>query len=186
MTQWHTSYWVVTLVMVLLAAPAINRLRGMGISGSRIYASVLFGLLSWWVFLNWQWGLAAGLGFLFWGAFSWGRWFDLGRLPDNWNRDPNDISTFDKTIEKLSFGSDYMAMFARHAFGILPIGVALGYFCGLPWLGVIPAFAALVVLAYEIGWRASEKHAIEVAEGLTGLVWGALLIIVKLYCYHGG
>jgi hypothetical protein len=175
--------WVIAGVTLVLAG-ALNRLRGHGISGSRIYASIGMGLLAGVLFFDWRPGVAAALAFLFWGAFSWGRWFDLERMPDGWNRDPDEMSTFDMLIEKVSFGSDYVAMFVRHAFGILPAGVLLGWWCGWEWLAVIPLFGALVVLCYEIGWQVSDTWAIEIAEVLTGIVWGGLLLAVYFLCDH--
>jgi hypothetical protein len=174
--------WAVILG-ALLASAAINRFRGMGVSGSRLYASGLFGLLTGLVLWDWRAGIAAALCFLFWGAFSWGRWFDLGRLPDDWNREEGEMSSFDKVIEAVSFDNDHLALLARHAFGILPAALLLGWWCGWEWLAVIPAFAALVVGCYEIAWQVTKSKTIEVAEVLTGLVWGGLLLAVLFWCW---
>jgi hypothetical protein len=175
--------WAIAGVTLLVAA-GLNRLRGHGISGSRVYASIGMGILAGILFFDWPPALAVATAFLFWAAFSWGRWFDLERMPDGWNRDPDELSTFDMLVEKVSFGSDHMALFVRHVVGILPLGVLLGYWCGWEWLAVIPVFAALVVAAYEIAWQVSETWAIEIAEVLTGLVWGALLLAVYFLCDH--
>lgn len=167
----------------LAAAGAINRLRGHGISGSKWYASGAFGLVAGLLFWDWRWGLAAGLCFLFWGAFSWGRWFDLGRLPEDHNREGQKKSTFDSTIEMMAFDSDYVALWIRHAFGIAPAAGLLAWWCDhVFWLLVIPIFATLVVLCYEIGWRVTKSKVIEVAEVLAGLVWGGLLLAAWNWC----
>ena len=174
--------YLVAAAAVLVSA-GINRLRGMGISGSRVYASVAFGVLAGLLALDWRWGVAVGLGFLHWGAYSWGRWFDMDSLPVGWNREGDEPSTFEKAIESISFGSKRLAMFWRMAFGILPIGMALSWVCGWGWLLAIPVFAFFGALAYQIAvWIRKGKDFIPLAEILTGVVWGILLVLAVYFC----
>jgi hypothetical protein len=171
--------------LVIAASGAVNRFRGSGLveGFGKAGAAIMFGLLALLLFWPlWQWAVAAGLCYLFWAIWGWGRWFDLGRLPEDWNRQGEKVSTFDKTINMLSFDNDYIALFIRHAFGMLPAGILLAWQCGFNWLVVIPVFSAAAVACYEIGWRITDKRPIEWAEVLVGLVWGILLVSVFHIC----
>jgi len=171
--------------VIIAASGAVNRFRGSGLveGFGKGGAAIMFGGLALWLFWpNWPWAVAAGICYLFWAIWGWGRWFDLERLPEDWNRTDGDISTFDMIINTLGLGNDYLALFIRHAWGMVPAGLLLGWFCGPAWLQVIPAFAVAAVGCYEIGWRITDKRPIEVAEVLVGLVWGILLVSVFHLC----
>ena len=90
----------------------------------------------------------------------WGRWFDLGRHPDDFvTRDP---IWMERLINKLP--NDHVRFLARHYIFMIPAIVLISpIFIFLP---------PLIVLAYEIGWKYSESNAIRTGEGITGLLWG--------------
>src|SRR4051812_41918117 len=99
-----THNLLITFVFAVMACPAINRLRGSGImeaqglSRSLYWAALAFGLLAFVLAWDWRFGLAAGLCYAFWGVFGWGRWIDLGRLPEGWNRPDMEPTSFERII----------------------------------------------------------------------------------------
>jgi len=129
------------------------------------------------------WAAAAfGLAYLIWGTPGWGRWFDLGRMPKDFNREGIEPSPLEVFINMISFGSDHVALFFRHFLMIVPGLLILGYSLNQVNLVAISVlFGAWVVLSYEIGWQVQENvnkriNPILIGELLTGAVWGAMLL----------
>lgn len=186
------------LIAVLLAL--LNRVRGddRWMRGARIhpqqelgpklipgrpifFVAPLYALLASAVMPSALAALSFGAAFLFWGLFAWGRWFDLGRMPDNFAREGVEPDPFESFIDMISFGSDHVALFFRHYLMILPGLLILGFALdnvNLAYLSL--PFAVAAVLAYELGWQAKERideefNPILIGEVLTGLLWAALL-----------
>lgn len=119
------------------------------------------------------WG---GLAYLLWGVWPHGRWFDLGRHPDGYNRDGIEPTIFELAIGALSFGSDHVALFLRHLM-VLPGIILLFLGANFLWpLALSVAFAAIVVAIYEAAWRFIPTYPIPVAEAATGALWGLLIL----------
>lgn len=98
---------------------------------------------------------------------AWGRWFDLGRLPDDFvTRNPNWL---EKIIGKLP--NDHLRFLVRHYLFMIPAIILISpIFIFLP---------PLIVLAYEIGWRYhGTGKAIRTGEAITGSLWGLFFAIV--------
>lgn len=91
--------------------------------------------------------------------FGWGRWYDLGRMPE----EPQRGSFLEKYIDKLP--NDHYKFFARHLIGLLPAIVLISpYFLAMPFL---------IVLCYEISWKKyGNLDAIRPAEAAVGALWG--------------
>lgn len=153
--------------LTVLACAALNRCRGddrwmMGKLPGRplYYVAPVIGLVAW----DWRFALA----YLAWGIPAHGRFFDLGRLPDDFGREGVKPSPFERVLIALSFGSDYVAFFWRQALAV-----------PLLWWIVGPlslAFPPAVLAAYELAWRFGPRRPILYAELLTGALWGALIV----------
>lgn len=169
-----------TFALLVLALIAVNRARGddrwkpSWLPGRALfYAAGAVGLVSLLVappLLAIAWALT----YLVWGLPPWGRWYDLGRLPDDFGRHspPN---LFERWVAELAAGVDHTALFLRH-FAIVPGLLLVASLVEAWWLPLIGIpFAVVVVLAYETGWRLWPKQPILLAELLTGAIWGALI-----------
>lgn len=166
-------------IFIPLLLAALNRARGddtwltrLGLPGRALwYCSPLVGLVALLV-QSWPVAVAWALAFLVWAVPAWGRWYDCGRLPP-----PVDgADPIERFIERLSGGSDHVALFLRHLF-VVP-GLALVSLASGSWWPVgaaIPA-AALFVLAYELAWRWAPRQPILVAELIVGALWGAMIV----------
>lgn len=173
------------ILAVIVLCTIFNRLRGGGwewlsklhLPGRELYyVTPLIGLTAWIVW-PWQTAIMWAASYLFWAVWAWGMIFDLNRLPDGYGRTSlvsND--PVERACMACAFGSDYLAMFWRHLM-VLPGLVLIGWWTGHWWIPALaPAFAALVVLAYDIGWRTTPDSPIRTAELLTGALWGCLLL----------
>lgn len=167
------------MVMLIAVFALLNRMRGddewMGPLPGRAlyYVSILVGLLSYSLH-SWQISLTFGLTYLFWGVFAWGRWFDLGRLPDNWNREGQEPSLSERFVQALSW-NDHSAMVVRHYFaapGLLAI-----WWLGGDVLWAALTFGVIVMLLYELAWRVRPQSPIIIAELMTGAFWGLIVVI---------
>jgi hypothetical protein len=163
------------MIIHLLIVPAcavLNRVRGTDVlkewfrlpGHGRLYVSPAISALAYFA------GASPWIGacYFFWSLFAWGRWFDLGRLPDDFGREGQKLDAFETVITKLSFGSDYVALFLRHS-----IALPVAYFVW-PW-GLL--FPPLAVGAYEAGWRVTPKAPIQTAELIVGAIWGGLICL---------
>ena len=120
--------------------------------------------------------VAAALAYLFWALWAWGRWFDLHRHPDGYNRDGEQPSIIERAIGALSSGSDHVALFWRHLL-ILPGLILVFWGASLLWpLALAIAFAAAAVAIHEAAWRWVPAYPIPVAEVATGALWGLLIL----------
>jgi hypothetical protein len=121
------------------------------------------------LFLNWYQAIIFGVCFLIWSFLPWGRWYDLGRLPDNFiHREP---TWFEKQISKIS-SNDHIAFTIRNSIAIIPAVVLVS-----PWFAFLPL---LQLACYELAWRFRPKEPIMYAEIGTGAVWGGLFVIKVL------
>lgn len=170
-----------SIVLLILIAAALNRARGDAswmpswLPGRALYyASAGIGLASLLLYEP-RIALAWGLAYLMWGIPAWGRWFDLNRLPDGWQRDGEEPSTFEQWITDLAGGRDHIAMFLRHLCVIPGLAlVAFGLWSWWPLAFALP-FAALALGCYELGWRLTPAAPIRTAELFTGALWGVLI-----------
>ncbi|CAH1658062.1 conserved membrane hypothetical protein [Hyphomicrobiales bacterium] len=170
------------IFLVVLCA-ALNRARG----DDRWMPSWLPGRALWYVapavgLSAWAFGapvftaLAATGAYLFWALWAWGRWFDLHRHPDGYNRDGIEPTIIELAIGAASFGSDHVALFLRHLM-VLPGIILLFWGANFLWpLALSVAFAAAVVAIYEAAWRLVPTYPIPVAEVATGALWGFLIL----------
>jgi hypothetical protein len=150
-------------LFLVTAMVAINTLRGRAAPFGRwiYWLSPVVALIT----LDWRWGAA----YLFWGIWEWGRWFDLGTLPDDYNREGRKLTPLERIITAVSFGSDYVAMLWRHAMAV-----------PLLWWIVGPTAAAFpfaVLACYIVGHKVRPKEPITPAEILTGAVWGSFMVL---------
>lgn len=145
--------------------------------------------------------------FFAWGLLGWGRWFDLGRLPENWNRknlppkppeliwiwkyipfikiDPDWFFELPTKALKIPFGwaFDYITLSNRMLILLPLVGVAvyLGIF-SINFLFVVGIAAVIMPLCYEVAWIVREKYkkdtdVLELGEYLVGLVWGHMVLL---------
>ena len=121
--------------------------------------------------------LAFGLSYFLWRVLAWGRWFDLGRMPDGFNREGIEPEPYEKIIMKLSGGSDHLALFLRHLM-VVPGLVLVGWLLSEWWTGLVAGLPMALgfTLAYEAGWRLSSKNPIMTAELICGALWGLLIV----------
>jgi len=176
--------WLATAPVFIV----FNRIRGGGMSTLTDYlpsralfwvAGVLGGLTT--AVFGWQLGVAVALGFSVWGAPGWGLWFDLHRNDAANAKDPRQSEWFVKTIQYISFTSDYVALFWRHFWLVLPFLGACAYLASSPLvLGLAVPFAFLVVAGYELGHQVSPTKAITIGELVTGFLWWTMILIVGL------
>ncbi len=117
------------------------------------------------------------LAFWLWRAPAHGYWIDVDGLPDDFNREGQKPSWYEKIIISLARGSDARALYWRYLF-VLP-GVVLVWLCGgNGWLIIFsPIFAALCADSYVVAKfiQEPEDH-IPLAEKLNGALWGLLII----------
>lgn len=167
----------------------LNRARGglfgagfFGVRWLYVVSGVLAAALT--LAYGWRFGLGWGLAFLAWGSPPWGRWYDLGRLPENYARSgPPKEWSYEWAVERLSGGSDHVRLFLRHLV-LVPALAAPALLLGAHWLPLIgiPA-AALLVGSYEAGWQLCERgitradKPINNAEWFAGLIWGGLIYL---------
>lgn len=151
---------------------AINHARGGGLWADRLpghpryYAAAAVALLTL-VTASPVVAIKVGVCFLLWSWLPWGRWYDLGRITDDWPaRPPN---RFERVVTDFARGNDHIAFLARNAIGLLPAAIL-----------VSPLFMFLSfvqVAAYEAGWRLTPKTPIRTGELLTGFGWGVMIAV---------
>lgn len=146
---------------------------------SLYYVAIAIGAWALW-FLPWQAAILFGLTYLVWGVMAWGRWFDLGRLPDGFGRQDIRPDAYEKMVESLGGENDHASFFLRQLM-VLPGLLALSWWLDSWFIAswTIP-FSILVVGAYEFAWRDKPEAAIPMAEWMTGVTWGLLLMAVRL------
>lgn len=182
------------ITIILLAL--LNRMRGddtwmrgASVSGelapqwlpgrSLYYVAIAIGAWSLW-FLPWQAAILFGLAYLVWGVMAWGRWFDLGRLPDGFSREDIGLDVYEKMIEAVVGGNDHAAFFLRQLM-VLPGLASLSWWFNAWHLTILAVpFAAVVLCLYEFAWRDKPEAAVPMAEWMTGVTWALLLIAVQM------
>jgi len=133
------------------------------------------------LFHSWPTAVALGASFLVWRTPAWGFLFGLGRFRPS-DREP---SRFETLCLEIAGGDPHGAFFLRHLIMIVP-GISL-----IGWLNddfsvlfAAPAFALIVTLIYEIGWRLRPQYPIYWAELMTGAFWGGcVLALAEFYGY---
>lgn len=170
---------ILTLLAILTLA-FLNRCRGddtwmpSWVRGRPLYyVSPVVGLIAL-AFNRWEVAAAFAAGYFLWGTDAWGRWFDLGRLPDPGPERPPSLT--ERWIEAISFGHDHVALAWRHFGGILPFSVFMALLQGSLFpLYLAPVFAIAVVGAYEMAWRFRPASPIICAEYTVGCFWGIMI-----------
>lgn len=157
--------------LIVIGATLLNRVRGGGLGGDvlpghpRFYVAAAMAGLALLVLPEWK-AAAVGAAYLWWAILPWGHWYDLGRLPLNWQG--REQSQFERAVSGLCGDDDHIAFFMRNIVGFLPMSMLVGS---------MAVFAApLQVIAYEACWRVQPKNPIEPSEFLTGALWGALIL----------
>lgn len=156
-------------LLILPLFAFLNRLRGGGFFASKLPSRPLYWvavcvLCSSIAVLPYQDAFVFTLAYFVWGVYAWGRWFDLGNMPEL----TRPIKPLERVIERISFGSDYIAFGARMAFA----SPFLAYF-GLVYVLLFPL--ACVVI-YEVSWRLWCDNPIPKAELIIGVLWGSMLL----------
>lgn len=138
---------------IVLGCAWLNRVRGAKkdyipfLPGrALLWVSVALGLLAWSLH-EWPVAVAFGLGYLFWGLWSWGHTLAaLGNYkPD---RSPSTLEAF-----LIIFGPPVVQVFVRMMF-VLPCVAAVAWLKGNWWfLLAAPAFAAAATLIYALLFR---------------------------------
>lgn len=90
---------------------------------------------------------------------SWGRWYDLDRMPE----EPKRGSFLEKYIDMLP--NDHYRFFVRHLIWIMPAVILISpLFLAMPFI---------IVACYEVAWRKYGNYdAIRPAEAAVGAFWG--------------
>lgn len=198
----------VRVLMLTVACGAlgsyINRLRGTShwrpswLPGhSRIYASLFVAILGW-VVSTWLVGLAVGLGYYVWSVLPWGHWIDVDQ--DDYDVDRK-RSSYERVIDRISFGSDVVALFWRHL-AVFPAMVAtpVAYFIshdGKRWAdvtadwsdllllstGMTLGWAVLASLCYAVAKRISPEAGrnVGLAERMVGVLWGMTIALFQTW-----
>jgi hypothetical protein len=168
---------IATYALIVLACAVLNRVRGtdvlkkVGLPGhGRLYVSPVIGGLAWFAGVAPLYAAGFAAAYFFWSLFAWGRWFDLNRLPEGFNREGDKPDALEGAIMSLT-RDDYVALFIRHCLA-LPVAY-LAWPFGL-------AFPFLAVAAYEVGWRVKPMWAVLIGEVIVGTVWGALIIAAAI------
>ncbi len=176
------------MIFELLAIPALaalNHIRGgwlwqytkpLRLRPLYIVSAILVPI-AWLISQSWIWAGLFGLAYLIWGVGPWGRWYDLGRLPDGFAREGIKPSIYEKIIG--FSGNDHVSLFLRHlmvTIGVLPLCLWSGNWV-IVFLSVI--LAAAIVACYEIAWRVEKIAPISVAEVLSGAAWGVFLLVIS-------
>lgn len=184
-----------------IALAVINRYRGDGFGTAdklqpRAPAAVLVGLVSL-LFHAWPIALALGLGFWFWALAAWGRWFDLGRMPEGYNRVDKPHKPEERFIEAISW-NDHSAMFVREwVLGFLPLCIVLAvlteHYVLIP---LSPALATASVLVRDLTYHIVQdvlkipyttednvvgNHIMWAEFAIGGLVWGPFMTAIVPY-----
>ncbi len=181
---------ILLAVAVVASLAVLNRVRGGGFGGDKLpgrallWVSVAVGLIATAVSPastitlpiygtvtgSWVTGTAWGLGYLFWGLWSWG--YILAALGDY--APPRSPGTLESALMLLP--GDVTAAFARMLF-VLP-GVALvAWLLSTPWFPLAaPLFAAAATACYTILFRPLGTADWQRAEIATGACWGLLIL----------
>lgn len=123
--------------------------------------------------------LLLGVGYFVWALPAWGRWFDLGNLPDEYNRTEGKYADpLERWIDWYA-ETDMQAMFLRHGIVLFAVCVALSCFSTI-YLIMWPIWTSGIILAYIIGWTYAPAAPILVAELLVGAVWGAMVCMPSI------
>lgn len=156
-------------MLLIPACAALNRLRGLEfewVPGRHLYyVAPVIALLAYAAGAE---ALTAGLwgfAYLVWGSGPWGRWFDLGRMPEL----ERPQSTVEWIIYAAAFENDHAAMLIRHSF---PAPILL--FIWPPWAIVFPF---TVVALYEAAWTFFPDNPIWRAELAVGALWGFMIAL---------
>lgn len=177
--------FVAAICLVMICA-VLNRVRGdaswmvaLHLHGRALYyATVLIGIIAGYVLRSRKLGLALAVTYLVWGVGPWGRWFDLGRLPDGFAREGIPMGWYESSVWYLSGHSDHIAMFIRHL-NVLPGIILLSFMLRSPRLClIVPVFSLAIVSAYELAWRLCPTNPIFVAELLVGALWGVFILLL--------
>ena len=175
--------------VVILLMGILNRVRGGGLYGHLIPFKALYavapcvGLVALLAGHPWTVSLTFAIAYLLWALPAWGRWFDLGYLPDNYGRDPDHYADpLERWIDKRS-GDDLEAMILRH--GIMgSLAMFLVFIVALNpfYLVLVPVLPWLIVNSYVMAWRHAEPDmAIPAAEILTGMSWGVVICLTSMF-----
>lgn len=170
-------YQSLTILGVVAVCGALNRIRGGGFNGDKLpgrallWVAPIIGLLAGAMNQDWRIGVAFGLGYLFWGLWSWGHVLAaLGNyVPD---RSPSTLEAF-----LALFGPPVVQTFLRMLF-VAP-GVALVAWLIGDWRFLIaaPLFAAAATAIYALLFRPLDRLDWARAEIATGGLWGLLILV---------
>ena len=169
-----------SIIVLVALCSLLNRIRGGGFGGNVLPGKALF-----WVapfigattlFIStWQCALAVGVGYFFWGVFSWG--YTMGALADYKPNRPM------QPLEKFfaNHFSPFWGAFLRMSF-VLPCVVLIAWCTGFwYYLLAAPLFAFLAVVAYRYLINPLLDDSWQNAEIATGALWGAVILSPLLF-----
>lgn len=148
----------------------LNRFRGGGFYAvylpghPRFYVAPVVGLLVWLLMGDVARGICAGIVYLVWSFLPWGFLASMGR----WTPQGRTISWLEGRCLDLARENYLVALSLLHLVGLLPAFLSLSLFA--------PLMAPLIAGSYWLGWRYRPKAPIELAELITGALWGALFV----------
>lgn len=189
MTPFAYLLAILTVLAVTSACALVNRIAGGGfvaedgkgawlfsrwLSGKPLYwTAPTIGLIAW-NFVPWTVALAITAAYFLWRLPPWGRWIGMGHYPP-----VRTASAFEAFIERLCGGSVKMSMFVRMLFAVP--GLLLVFYAahGFHPPDIFNAFAwaALLWLAYVIGWGLEPYNGAAAAEHIAGAMWGLIIIM---------
>lgn len=173
--------WLILLPVVML----LNRIRGGGMSNftdtlpgrALYYVSFLIGGFLFILTNSVVFSVIGMLGFAIAMAPGWGLWFFGGDMSD----DPRNKDPFNRVVNFLSFGNNWVAMFWRMFLCSWPLFGALFMAGFIPlitavlfWIGFSGLFACIYAIRYLTGWHNMY------AEFAVGALWWVIFGLIVI------
>lgn len=106
-----------------------------------------------------------------WAVPPWSDWMDLGYYVAPNPRPP---TTFEKIIDKVGFGNDYVCLWIRFALFLIPMAVLFN--------GLFFVLSFALLAAYQAGWWFNTKFpklaVVALDEWIAGFAWGIFVALV--------
>jgi hypothetical protein len=177
-------------MLTLLLMMLLNRVRGGGLwIGTYLRENLrvkplfvvtpLVGLLALSAGSPWLVAITTAAAYLVWALPAWGRWFDLGNLPDGYAREAGKYADpLEKWIDQQET-NDMGKMVLRHSImlTVAAVMIAIAAQSAVP-LVLAPLLVSGILWAYVVGWNYSTAP-ILVAELLAGFCWGSYIWLIS-------
>lgn len=119
--------------------------------------------------------IGIALAFLFWRLWEWGRWIDLGSLPNDHNREGVELTVLERLITSVSFGSDSVALIWRHMLLVPALWIFYQFGGSVELLILAPGFALAFASAYVVAKYINSTDYVWMAEIAVGFLWALLI-----------